>query len=154
MLEDRLLVVWELVHHLLCELADLSLTIGVSGFAIEGADTLCTSRLRVIKGIAQGGLALLILNFDESFVPLDEIVAHIQLAVSRSKVKRCVAEFILVVDSAVLFFAQHVHHLEVARFGSRIERRFTELVLDCGSEATFHEIVNCFRLGTFGSIME
>ena len=154
MLEDGFLVIWELVHHLLCKLTDLGLTISVGCFAVKGPNTLCTSRLRVIEGITQGCLALLILDFDESFVLLDQIVAHLQLAVSRSKVKSCVSEFILVVDPAVLFFAKHIHHLEVARFGSRIERRFTELVLDCGSKATFQVIVNRFRLGPFGSIME
>jgi len=118
-LEDRLLVVGELVHQSLRQLLYFLLSVSVSSLAIIGSNDLGTCRLGVVEGVAERSLSLLILDLDQSLVLLDQKLANLKLAVPCCEVEGRVSELVLVVNLAVLLLAKHGHDVDAAGLGTR-----------------------------------
>ena len=68
----------------------------------------------ILHSIGHGGLALLVLDLDQPFVLLYEVVGDLLLAISASEVEDCVTELVLVVDLAVFLSAQEAYHVEIS----------------------------------------
>ena len=70
--------------------------------------------MAILHCVRHGGLALLVLDLDQPFVLLYEVVGDLLLAISASEVEDCVAELVLVVDLAVFLSAQEAYDIKIS----------------------------------------
>ena len=145
-LEQRLLVVRELLHHFGRQLLYFLVSVGVHGLSVVRLDHVCAGALAVVLSVVHRRLALLVLNLCKLLVPLEQEVADLLVTVPGSEVKRSVSELVLRVHLGFLVLAQALKNNQVTRFSSTEQRRFVELVADGGFDSLQQQVVNHRRL--------
>lgn len=117
-LENRLLIVREIVHHLLREFLNLLLPIGVSGFPVILPNYLGTGRLSIVQSVSQGCFTFLVLNFYKSFVLLNQELTDVSLTISSCEMQSCIPEFVLVIYLQIFLFAEKSYTVDISSLTS------------------------------------